>query len=81
MNWEESDGKLLRNVKCQDFQEALNLLNKIAVIAESINHHPDLKIFSYKFLSIEVYTHDTNSITAKDYELTEKIDLILDENK
>jgi 4a-hydroxytetrahydrobiopterin dehydratase len=80
MNWEESDGKLVRNVKCQDFQEALSLLNKIAVIAESINHHPDLKIFSYKFLSIEVYTHDTNSITAKDYELTEKIDLILDEN-
>ena len=80
MNWEESDGKLVRNVKCQDFQEALSLLNKIAVIAESINHHPDLKIFSYKFLIIEVYTHDTNSITAKDYELREEIDLILDEN-
>ena len=80
MNWEESDGKLIRKVKCQDFQEALSLLNKIAVTAESINHHPDLKIFSYKFLSIEVYTHDTNSITAKDYELTEKIELILDQN-
>ncbi len=80
MNWEESDGKLVRNVKCRDFQEALSLLNKIAVIAESINHHPDLKIFSYKFLIIEVYTHDTNSITAKDYELTGKIDLLLDLN-
>ena len=80
MNWEESDGKLVRNVKCQNFKEALSLLNKIAVIAESINHHPDLKIFSYKFLSIEVYTHDTNSISAKDYELTEEIDLILDGN-
>ena len=80
MNWEESDGKLLRNVKCRDFKQALALLNKIAVTAEAINHHPDLKIFSYKFLSIEVYTHDTNSITAKDYELTGKIDLLLDLN-
>jgi 4a-hydroxytetrahydrobiopterin dehydratase len=80
MNWEESDGKLVRNVKCQNFKEALSLLNKIAVIAESINHHPDLKIFSYKFLSIEVYTHDTNSISAKDHELTEEIDLVLDRN-
>ena len=69
MNWEEKDGKLVRNLKCQDFEEALALLNKIAMISESINHHPDMKIFSYKFLSIEVYTHDTNSITAKDYEL------------
>ena len=80
MNWEESDGKLVRNVKCQNFKEALELLNTIAVIAESINHHPDLKIFSYKFLSIEVYTHDTNSISAKDHELIEEIDLVLDRN-
>jgi 4a-hydroxytetrahydrobiopterin dehydratase len=80
MNWEESNGKLVRNVKCQDFKEALEILNTIAVIAERINHHPDMKIFSYKFLSIEVYTHDTNSITEKDYELAKEIDLVLDEN-
>ena len=78
MKWEESDGKLVRNIKCQDFKEALELLNTIAVIAERINHHPDMKIFNYKHLSIEVYSHDTNSITAKDYELTEEIDLVLD---
>ena len=80
MNWEESNGKLVRNVKCQDFKEALEILNTIAVIAERINHHPDMKIFSYKFLGIEVYTHDTNSLSAKDYELTEEIDLVLDGN-
>ena len=78
MKWEESNGKLVKNVKCQDFKEALEILNTIAIIAERINHHPDMKIFSYKFLSIEVYTHDTNSISAKDYELTEEIDLVLD---
>ena len=80
MNWEESNGKLVRNVKCQDFKEALEILNTIAVIAERMNHHPDMKIFSYKFLSIEVYTHDTNSITEKDYELAKEIVLVLDEN-
>ena len=80
MKWEESNGKLVRNVKCQDFKEALEILNTIAIIAERINHHPDMKIFSYKFLSIEVYTHDTNSITEKDYELAKEIDLVLDEN-
>ena len=78
MNWEKLDGKLVRKENCLDFSGALALLNKIAVIAETINHHPDMKIFSYKFLSIEVYTHDTNSITAKDYELAEAIDKILD---
>lgn len=77
MNWEESDGKLIRNVKCQDFEKALALLNKIALVAEELNHHPDLSIYSYKFLSIEICTHDTNSITPKDHELAKEIDLIL----
>ena len=80
MDWEELDGKLVRNVKCQDFEEALASLNKIAVIAESMNHHPDMKIFNYKHLSIEVYSHDTNSVTAKDYELTRKIDHVFASN-
>ena len=79
MNWEEIDGKLVRNVKCQDFQEAVALFNKIAVIAESMNHHPDLRIYSYKFLSIEIYTHDTNSITQKDHDLAKEIDVLLEQ--
>ncbi len=77
MMWKESNGKLVRNVKCQDFNDALALVNKIALIVEKLNHHPDLKIHGYKYLTIEVYTHTTNSITEKDYELAKEIDLIL----
>ena len=77
MKWTETESKLMKTIKCQDFNHALALLNKIAVAAESMNHHPDLKIYSYRFLSIEIYTHDTNSITQKDYELSKQIDKIL----
>ena len=77
MKWTETESKLMKTIKCQDFNHALALLNKIAVAAESMNHHPDLKIYSYRFLSIEIYTHDTNSITLKDYELSKQIDEIL----
>ena len=77
MKWTETESKLMKTIKCQDFNHALALLNKIAVIAESMNHHPDMKIYSYRFLSIEIYTHDTNSITQKDYDLAKQIDKIL----
>ena len=77
MKWTETESKLMKTIKCQDFNHALALLNKIAVIAESMNHHPDMKIYSYRFLSIEIYTHDTNSITQKDYDLSKQIDLVL----
>ena len=77
MKWTETESKLMKTIKCQDFNHALALLNKIAVAAESMNHHPDLKIYSYRFLSIEIYTHDTNSISQKDYDLSKQIDKIL----
>ena len=77
MKWTETESKLMKTIKCQDFNHALALLNKIAVLAESMNHHPDLKIYSYRFLSIEIFTHDTNSITQKDYDLSIQIDEIL----
>ena len=77
MKWTETESKLMKTIKCQDFNHALALLNKIAVLAESMNHHPDLRIYSYRFLSIEIYTHDTNSITQKDYDLSKQIDKIL----
>ena len=77
MKWTETESKLIKTIKCQDFNHALALLNKIAVLAESMNHHPDMKIYSYRFLSIEIYTHDTNSITQKDYDLSKQIDEIL----
>ena len=77
MKWTETESKLMKTIKCQDFNHALTVLNKIAVVAESVNHHPDMKIYSYRFLSIEIYTHDTNSITQKDYDLAKQIDKIL----
>ena len=77
MKWTETESKLMKTIKCQDFNHALALLNKIAVLAESMNHHPDMKIYSYRFLSIEIYTHDTHSITQKDYDLSKQIDKIL----
>ena len=79
MKWTETESKLMKTIKCQDFNHALALLNKIAVAAESMNHHPEMKIHRYKFLTIEVYTHTTNSITKKDHELAKEIDLVLDQ--
>ena len=79
MKWTNSEGKLSRKIECQDFNDALALVNKIALIAEELNHHPNLNIYDYKWLKIEVYSHDTNSITQKDHQLTKKIDIVLEQ--
>lgn len=55
-------------------------MNRIAPIAESMNHHPDFHLRSYNQLEIEVYTHTSNNIEDKDFVLAEKIDALLMEH-
>ena len=69
--------KLEITINYQNFIEAVEAINKIKDIAEDLNHHPDLKIYSYNKLKIQVYTHDEKDITDKDYELASKIEKIL----
>lgn len=71
--WSEQNGKLVAVFKCRDFKHALALLNSIGDIAEKLQHHPDVGIRDYNEVFVSTVTHDTNSITEKDYELAGEI--------
>lgn len=72
----EKNNKLEKIFEFQNFTEAVEFVNKIARVAETIDHHPDIKIYSYKYVSITIYTHSENSLTDKDYQLAELINNI-----
>jgi 4a-hydroxytetrahydrobiopterin dehydratase len=76
MWFNKKDSKLNNIFEFNNFKEALVFINKVWEISEKINHHPDIKIFNYKFVEIEICTHSENKITNKDYELAELINKI-----
>lgn len=76
MSWENKNGKLFREFKFKNFLEALNFVNKVGELAEEINHHPDI-VLKWGHVGIELWTHDTKSITAKDHKLANKIDTLI----
>jgi 4a-hydroxytetrahydrobiopterin dehydratase len=57
---------------------SLNLLTAIAMLAEEINHHPDVKL-GWGYLDITLITHDERKITSKDYLLADRIDKLITE--
>jgi 4a-hydroxytetrahydrobiopterin dehydratase len=63
----------MRSFKFPDFKKALEFTNSVGAIAESQQHHPDI-LLGWGKVEITTYTHDTNSITEKDYKLAEAID-------
>ncbi len=74
-NWDIIDGKLTRKYVFKDFNEAMHFVNKVAIIAEKMNHHPDIFI-SYNKITITIFTHEENKLTNKDFRLAKEIDAI-----
>jgi 4a-hydroxytetrahydrobiopterin dehydratase len=75
MNWKEENNNLSAVFKFTDFKEALDFVNKVGKIAETMNHHPDIYIKNYNTVTISSTTHDKgNAITDKDRILAKNID-------
>jgi len=76
MDWKKEDGFLQKNYKFDHFTKAIAFINKIAVVAEEMNHHPDILLHSYNQVLVKTMTHDVGEITDKDYTLSKKIDAL-----
>ncbi len=59
----------------KNFIETMAIINKIAIIAEEMNHHPEWHNV-YNKLNIKLTTHDSNGITIKDIKLAHEIDIL-----
>jgi 4a-hydroxytetrahydrobiopterin dehydratase len=73
----ERDGhlQLTRTIKFKGFLPGVEVVNKIAKIAEDEGHHPDLHL-SYGSLRVDLWTHAAGGLTENDFILAAKIDRI-----
>lgn len=75
--WQENQGKMTREFRFKDFQEAFTFMTRVAFIAEGIKHHPDF-VNRYNYVRIELSSHDEGGvITDQDRLLAAAIDRIL----
>ena len=72
---EEANGqlRLARTVKLKGFMPGVDLINRIAPIAEAEGHHPDL-LLTYGSVTIWLSTHAAGGLTENDFILAAKID-------
>ena len=66
--WSEVDDKLEREFKFDDFLQAIAFVNKVAELAQSENHHPDIEIH-YNRVILRWWTHTAGGVTDRDREL------------
>ncbi len=76
VNPETKVESLNKDFKFKDFITAWAFMNKVALLAEKMDHHPDWSN-AYNKVSISLSTHSAgDKITAKDRKLAEQIDAL-----
>jgi 4a-hydroxytetrahydrobiopterin dehydratase len=74
-NWALVNGKLHREFTCKDFVIAFGKMSSVALVAESLNHHPEWFNVWNKVV-IDLNTHSVQGISDLDFKLASKIDEI-----
>lgn len=72
-HWHRAGDTLVRTIKSPTFPDAVALVDRVAVAAETRNHHPDIDI-RWRTVTFTCSTHAMGGITALDVELAREID-------
>lgn len=71
--WTLQDGKLHKRFQFADFVHAFGFMSRVALIAESMNHHPEW-FNVYNRVDVDLATHDVGGLSAGDFALASKMD-------
>jgi 4a-hydroxytetrahydrobiopterin dehydratase len=72
--WKLENNILTKRFELENFMACVKMVNQVAELAETANHHPDLKIENYKEVTISLTTHSEGKVTQKDVELAKEIE-------
>lgn len=69
------DAKSLRaDYLMKDFAAAVDLIGRVARLAEEEGHHPDVHLTGYRKLAFELSTHAIGALSDNDFILAAKIE-------
>jgi 4a-hydroxytetrahydrobiopterin dehydratase len=73
--WKVVEGKLHKEFQFKDFNEAFGFMARAALVAESMDHHPEW-FNVYRTVRVDLATHDAGGITELDFSLAGRMETI-----
>ena len=70
----DGEGAIVRELVLADFAAAVAFLDRVAVLAEAANHHPDMLLHGWNKLRLTLSTHSEGGLTDADFKLAGQID-------
>jgi len=73
--WRVQNDKLNKEFLFQDFVAAFGFMTKAALVAESMNHHPEW-FNVYNRVRVDLTTHEAGGISSRDFELARRMEVM-----
>ncbi len=71
--WERTGPQIRKVFTFADFKGSMAFVNRVAGLAEAMNHHPDILV-SYSRVTLTLSSHDAGGLTDRDFRLARQID-------
>ncbi len=71
--WRQEGRRILQDYAFPSFKEAMAFVNRVAEVADEIDHHPDITI-NYTSVRLSITTHSEGGLTRRDFRLAGRID-------
>ena len=77
-DWALAEGRdaICRTFKFRDFNQAWGFMNRVVLLAEKQDHHPEWSNV-WNTVKIELSTHDAGGLSGNDVRLAQSIDALL----
>lgn len=78
-DWDYDEGRdaISREFMFDDFNQAFGFMTQVALLAEKADHHPEWSNV-YNRVTILLTTHDAGGLSARDIEMAEAIEELVD---
>jgi 4a-hydroxytetrahydrobiopterin dehydratase len=74
--WSGDPAAITRTVELSSFPAAIAVVDRVAEVAEQLDHHPDIDI-RWRTLTFSCATHSAGGVTGRDIRLAARIDEIV----
>ena len=77
LEWVREGDQIVRNIKLENFDEAIVLVDSVAEISESCNHHPDILIHGWNKVKLSLTNHASGGLTEIDFDMAARFDELI----
>jgi 4a-hydroxytetrahydrobiopterin dehydratase len=77
LEWRLEADMIVRDLRFDDFAGAIAYIDRVAEVAETYNHHPDMLIHGWNKVKLSLTNHAAGGLTEIDFDMAARFDALV----